>query len=152
RVFGLISIVALPRRLSLDFRDVFEKGFGFDEIAGTFNISNGVATTCNLGLEGPAADIAIIGSVDLTEQRYTQAAVVSTNVTNALPVVGAVVAGPQAAAALLIFTQIFKKPLREVGQLYYDIGGSWDEPDIESTNTESFTERARLSGCIDQSG
>ncbi|MEO1204634.1 MAG: AsmA-like C-terminal region-containing protein, partial [Pseudomonadota bacterium] len=45
RVFGLISIVALPRRLSLDFRDVFDKGFGFDEIAGTFNISNGVATT-----------------------------------------------------------------------------------------------------------
>ena len=36
RVFGLMSIVALPRRLSLDFRDVFNKGFGFDQIAGSF--------------------------------------------------------------------------------------------------------------------
>ncbi len=151
RVFGLMSIVALPRRLSLDFRDVFEKGFGFDEITGTFSISDGVATTCNLGLEGPAADIAIIGSVDLSERQYAQAAVVSTNVSNALPVVGAVVAGPQAAAALLIFTQIFKKPLREVGQLYYDVSGSWDEPDIDSASADAFTERAGQSGCIDQS-
>jgi len=152
RVFGLMSIVALPRRLSLDFRDVFEKGFGFDEIAGTFSIVDGVASTCNLGLEGPAADIAIIGSVDLVDKRYSQSAVVSANVGNALPVVGAVVAGPQAAAALLIFSQIFKKPLQEVGQLYYDVTGAWEDPAIESSNADGFAERARLTGCIEQTG
>ena len=27
-----MSVVALPRRLSLDFTDVFDKGFGFDKI------------------------------------------------------------------------------------------------------------------------
>ena len=147
-----MSIVALPRRLSLDFRDVFDKGFGFDEIAGTFRIVDGVASTCNLGLEGPAADIAIIGSVDLVDKRYSQSAVVSANVGNALPIVGAVVAGPQAAAALLIFSQIFKKPLQEVGQLYYDVTGAWDEPAIESSNADGFAERARLTGCIEQTG
>ena len=43
---------------------------------------------------------------------------------------GALVAGPQVAAALLIFSQIFKKPLQEVTQVYYGIGGSFDEPII----------------------
>ena len=148
RVFGLMSVVALPRRLSLDFRDVFDKGFGFDEISGTFRIDDGVAHTCNLGLEGPAADIAIIGSADLVGKAYEQTAAVSGNVGDALPVVGAVVAGPQAAAALLIFSQIFKKPLQEVGQVYYSIGGSWDEPALDRTDAEDFAAVGQAAGCL----
>ena len=148
RMFGLMSIVELPRRLSLDFRDVFNKGFGFDTIAGTFRIVNGESYTCDLSLEGPAADIGIVGRASLAKRDYEQAAVVSANVGNTLPIVGAVVAGPQVAAALLIFSQIFKKPLQEVGQVYYASDGSWDEPMIESTGAAAFTSRAELAGCI----
>jgi len=138
RVFGLLSIVALPRRLSLDFRDVIDKGFGFDEILGTFKLNKGSASTCNLSLKGPAADIGILGSVDLVEMFYKQKAIVSTNFGNTLPIVGAVVAGPPAAAALLLFSQIFKKPLQEMAQIYYDIGGSFDDPKVENSNADSF--------------
>jgi uncharacterized protein YhdP len=148
RLFGLMSIVALPRRLSLDFTDVFDKGFGFDALDGTFRIVDGEAYTCDLSLEGPAANIAIIGRASLTEREYEQAAVVAANFGNTLPVVGAVVAGPQVAAALLIFSQIFKKPLQEMGQVYYAIDGSWDEPVIESTGAAAFATRAELAGCI----
>tara|TARA_B100001057_G_scaffold481529_1_gene555657 strand:- start:1461 stop:5303 length:3843 start_codon:yes stop_codon:yes gene_type:complete len=138
RVFGLMSILALPRRLSLDFRDVFSKGFGFDKITGTFKIEKGITFTCDLSLEGPAADIGIVGKSDITKRTYDQAAIVYPNVGNTLPIVGAVVAGPQAIPALLIFSQIFKKPLQGVGQAYYSIEGSWDEPDVESTDSLEF--------------
>ena len=148
RLFGLMSIVALPRRLSLDFTDVFDKGFGFDSIEGSFHIVDGEAYTCNLTLVGPAADIAIIGRASLTEREYEQAAVVSANFGNSLPVVGAVVAGPQVAAALLIFSQIFKKPLQEMGQVYYGINGSWDDPLIEGTDAAAFASSIELAGCI----
>ena len=148
RLFGLMSIVALPRRLSLDFTDVFDKGFGFDQLDGTFRIVDGEAYTCNLSLEGPAANIAIIGRASLAEREYEQAAVVAANFGNTLPVVGAVVAGPQIAAALLIFSQIFKKPLQEMGQVYYAIDGPWDDPEIESTGAAAFASRAELAGCI----
>lgn len=150
RMFGLMSIVALPRRLSLDFRDVFAKGFGFDSISGTFNIDDGVTQTCDLSLEGPAADIGIVGEANLVNRTYDQTAIVSANVGNTLPIVGAVVAGPQVAAALLIFSQIFKKPLQEVGQVYYGISGSWDDPDIESTNSAAFVASGAKSGCLPQ--
>jgi len=148
RLFGLMSVVALPRRLSLDFTDVFDKGFGFDKINGAFHIVDGEAYTCNLSLEGPAADIVIIGRASLTSREYEQVAAVSANIGNTLPVVGAVVAGPQVAAALLIFSQIFKKPLQEMGQVYYGIEGSWDDPVVESTDAANFTSSAELAGCL----
>ncbi len=148
RMFGLLSITALPRRLSLDFRDVFNKGFGFDKIAGNFRISDGEAYTCDLSLEGPAADIGIIGRASLVAEDYDQSAVISANFGNTLPIMGAVVAGPQAAAALLIFSQIFKKPLQEVGQVYYSIGGSWDEPALDRSDSEGFTAAFESAGCL----
>ena len=148
RMFGLMSIVALPRRLSLDFRDVFNKGFGFDKIAGTFRIVDGQSYTCDLSLEGPAADIGIVGRASLASRDYDQVAVVSANVGNTLPIVGAMVGGPPAAAALLIFSQIFKKPLQEVGQVYYGISGSWDQPLVDSTDSADFVSHGELAGCV----
>ena len=148
RVFGLMSITALPRRLSLDFRDVFNKGFGFDKIGGQFRIVDGEAFTCDLSLEGPAADIGIVGRASLVSRDYDQTAVVSANVGSTLPIMGAVAAGPQAAAALFIFSQIFKKPLQEVGQVYYGISGSWDEPITESSDPESFAADSESAGCL----
>ena len=150
RMFGLMSITALPRRLSLDFRDVFSKGFGFDSVSGSFRIDSGKTYTCDLSLDGPAADIGIVGEADLVARTYDQTAIVSANVGNTLPIVGAVVAGPQVAAALLVFSQIFKKPLQEVGQVYYGISGSWDEPDVDSTNSAAFVSSGEKSGCLPQ--
>jgi uncharacterized protein YhdP len=147
-MFGLMSIVELPRRLSLDFRDVFNKGFGFDSIAGTFRIDDGSTYTCDLSLEGPAADIGIVGEADIANRTYNQTAIVSANVGNTLPIVGAVVAGPQVAAVLYIISQIFKKPLQEVGQVYYAINGSWDEPTVESTNTAAFVRSGEQADCL----
>jgi uncharacterized protein (TIGR02099 family) len=152
RMFGLMSVVALPRRLALDFRDVLDKGFLFDEITGTFNLDAGDAFTCDLSLKGPAADIGIVGRAGLFEQDYRQAAIVSANVGNTLPVVGAVVAGPQVAAALLIFSQIFKKPLQEMGQVYYAIDGTWAEPEVDAANASRFADASRLAGCLQNGG
>ncbi len=150
RVFGLMSIVSLPRRLSLDFSDVFQKGLGFDGIRGNFRIVNGATYTCDLSLKGPAVDIGIVGRAGLVTEDYNQAAIVSANVGNTLPVVGAVMAGPQVAAALLIFSQIFKKPLDEIGETYYKIGGSWDEPTIEPSDAARFAAVSDLAGCLSE--
>jgi len=147
RVFGLMSVVALPRRLSLDFGDVFDTGFGFDKITGDFRLEQGQAYTCNLVLEGPAADVGIVGRAGIASRDYHQTAVVSANVGNTLPVLG-LAAGPQVAAALLIFSQLFKKPLQEVGQRYYAIDGSWDEPLIAISDPDRFAQNSRSSGCI----
>ena len=150
RMLGLVSFVALPRRLSLDFRDVFNKGFRYDTIIGSFDVADGVASTCDMYLDGPAAMIGVVGQVDLANSVYEQGAVVSANVGNTLPIVGAVVGGPPGAAAMLIFSQIFKKPLQSVGQVYYGISGPWEEPAIDSIDSDAFVRYGELAGCLSE--
>lgn len=148
RVLGLMSVVELPRRLALDFTDVFSKGLSFDEIKGEYRIVNGQAYTCDLSLQGPTADIALIGKTDLGRRDYNQTAVVSAKVGNTLPAAGLVAAGPQVAAAVFLLQRIFKKPLKDIARTYYQIGGSWDEPSIEKTNVERFNATSDLAGCL----
>lgn len=131
RVFGLLSIQALPRRLTLDFRDVFTKGFHFDELTGDFRIEDGAAYTDNLVFRGPAADIGIVGTVNLVERTYDQVAVLSAELGNTLPLVGAIAAGPAIGAGLFVLKEIFKAPLRGMVQVQYQITGPWNDPVVE---------------------
>ena len=150
RMFGLMSFTALPRRLSLDFSDVFDTGFGYDIISGDFRLVNGEAFTCNLTLTGPAADVGIVGRAGLETRDYDQAALVSPNVGGTLPVAGFFLGGPQVAAALLVFSQLFKKPLQDMGQVFYTVEGSWDEPGINTTDSQGFTDISDRAGCLTQ--
>ena len=131
RVFGLLSVQALPRRLTLDFRDVFKKGFFFDELKGDFRIDRGIAYTDNLVFRSPAADIGILGGVDLVGRTYDQTAIVSAEVGNTLPVVGALAVSPVIGAGLFVLKEIFKEPLRGMTQIQYRISGPWETPEVE---------------------
>lgn len=138
RIVGLMSIVALPRRLALDFRDVFNRGFAFDEITADFKLIDGDAYTDNLMLSGPAAEIGVVGRTGLRDRDFRQQAVVTAEPSNMLPTVGGLIGGPGVGAALLIFTRIFKKPLSGIGRISYCIRGSWDEPNVERVTDEQL--------------
>lgn len=142
RAAGLLSISALPRRLALDFRDVFNRGLVFDEITADFAIVDGNAYTDNLKLTGPVAEVGIIGRTGLRDRDYRQQAVVTAEPGKVLPTVGALLGGPQVAAALLIFTRIFKKPLGGIGRASYCVTGSWSEPKVERLTNEQLEEGA----------
>jgi uncharacterized protein (TIGR02099 family) len=133
RVLGLASIAALPRRLALDFSDLTDKGLAFDSIHGDFDLRDGNAYTENVLLKGPAAEIGLIGRVGLKNKDYDQTAVVTGSFGNSLsiPVASTLICGPLCGAAVLVFTQVFKQPLRGLARGYYRITGSWDNPTVE---------------------
>jgi uncharacterized protein YhdP len=130
RVFGLMSLAHLPRRLALDFGDLTGEGLAFDTLRGTFRLTNGDAYTDNLTLRGSAAEIGIIGHTSLRSRTYDQTAVVTGQLGASLGVAGALAGGPAVGAALLLFSQIFKEPLKGVTRGYYRITGSWDDPQV----------------------
>src|SRR6185312_8081610 len=99
RLLGLVSLAELPRRLTLDFGDVFGKGLAFDSITGEFQLADGNATTNDLVISGPSANITITGRTGLRGRDYDQDVHVVPHVGNSLPLVGAVVGGPVGAAA-----------------------------------------------------
>ena len=89
RLFGLLSLQTLPRRLSLDFNDLFTKGFTFDTIAGNFSIDQGNAYTNSLLMDGPSARIQVSGRTGLKEQDYDQRVTVTPALSNSIPVASA---------------------------------------------------------------
>lgn len=128
RLLGLVSLAELPRRLTLDFGDVFGKGLAFDSIAGDFRLANGNATTDNLVIAGPSANISVTGRTGLRARDYDQEMRVVPHVGNSLPLVGAVVGGPIGAAAGFAVQGLLGKGLNQAASARYKITGSWDKP------------------------
>jgi uncharacterized protein YhdP len=142
RVLGLFSVAALPRRLALDFSDLTDKGLSFDSIHGDFELRDGNAFTNNLLLRGPAAEIGIAGRTGIGARDYDQTAVVTGNLGASLPVAGALAGGPAVGAALLLFSQVFKEPLKGITRGYYRITGPWDNPVVERIDAAQMKEAA----------
>jgi uncharacterized protein (TIGR02099 family) len=138
RVLGLFSIAALPRRLALDFKDLTEKGFAFDSVHGDFELRDGNAYTSNLLLRGPAAEIGIAGRTGLATRDYDQTAVVTGNLGASPALAGALAGGPAVGAAVLLFSQIFKEPLKGITRGYYRITGPWDNPTVERVDAAAI--------------
>jgi uncharacterized protein (TIGR02099 family) len=143
RVFGLMSVAALPRRLTFDFRDFLTKGLSYDTIRGDFRLDDGNAFTENLLLKGPAAEIGIVGRTGLEARDYDQTAVVTGSIGNSLPVAGALAGGPAVGAALLLFSQIFKEPLKGIARGYYRITGPWENPTVQRVDREEGKDAVR---------
>jgi uncharacterized protein (TIGR02099 family) len=131
RLLGLLSIQALPRRLALDFRDVFDSGFAFDEANGSFRMLNGSARTDDVTLKSSAARISFSGTTDLVAKEYDQLITVRPGLGNTLPVIGAIAGGPGGAAAGLALQGLLHDELGEASQVQYTLTGAWAEPQIE---------------------
>jgi len=131
RVLGLLSLSELPRRLAMDFRDVFDEGFSFDEAEGTMKLENGTSSTDDLTLSSTVAQITITGSTDLVAKTFDYEFTVRPGVSKTLPVIGAIAGGPVGAAAGLALQAILRNALGEAAEARYSIRGPWDDPVIE---------------------
>ncbi|NNM14214.1 MAG: TIGR02099 family protein, partial [Gammaproteobacteria bacterium] len=140
RFLALLSIAQLPKRLSLDFRDVFNAGLQYDELSADFLLHNGQAYTNNMLMRGPVADLGVIGRVGLATRDFDQAAVVQADLGSSLPIAGALAGGLGVGAAMLLFSEIFKNPLKQATQVFYKIDGEWNDPKIERTPPSQLKE------------
>ncbi len=116
KLFGIFDLQALPRRVRLDFRDVFGDGFGFDKLKGSTSITRGVAVTEDLSIEGPAAEVEIKGKTNLYTETYNLHVTVIPSLGLATPVVD-------------IATMIVnKKQKGSITANEYNITGTWEDP------------------------
>lgn len=128
RLLGLVSLNSIPRRLRMDFTDVFAEGLTFDRVAGHFELAQGRAMTDDLVIEAPAAIVQIRGETDLAERTYDQTLIVQPGVGSTLPIIGALTGGPIGAAAGAALQQLLDKPLRGISEVQYTVTGPWDDP------------------------
>jgi len=141
RIFGLLSIAAIPRRLSLDFSDLFGKGFDFSSINGKFNFANGIARTNDFKMQGDSAIIEVMGPIDMVNKTYNQIVKVTPKVSSTLPLAGAVAGGPVGlgvGTAILIFDKLagtlFDREIVNLISYSYQLTGAWDNPKLNILN------------------
>lgn len=138
RLFGLFSLQEIPRRLSLDFSDLFKSGMSFNSINASFQLRDGSAYTENLLIKSPAADIEISGRTGLREKVYDQEMLVTPRAGVALPVVGALAGGPVGAAAGIVVQTLIGKSINKAARSRYTVEGSWEAPKISLVSKEEF--------------
>ena len=131
RLFGLLSLTEIPRRLALDFTDFFKSGLAFNEISGSFVLADGHATTDDLRIDGPAAEIRVRGRTGLKAKDYDQTMEVLPKASSVLPALGALAAGPAGAAIGAVAQAVLQRPLKQMARTVYRVHGGWAKPDIE---------------------
>jgi uncharacterized protein YhdP len=131
KLIGVLNLQSLPRRLALDFRDVFAEGFAFDEISGGVGISAGVARTEDLVMRGVQARVNIHGSADLEEE--TQALEVEVrpelNAGLASLAYGAMV-NPVIGLGSFVAQMALRAPIQQIFSYEYEITGPWADPKV----------------------
>ena len=128
KLLGILSLQSLPRRLTLDFRDVFSDGFAFDEILGEVKVEQGLASSEKFFIGGPSARVLLNGSVDLNRETQNLQVKVSPHISDSVSLASALLGGPIAALAAFVAQKLFKDPLDELTSFRYTITGNWADP------------------------
>jgi len=145
RLLGVLSLQALPRRISLDFRDVFSEGFAFDTIAADVRMQSGVMHTDDFRLVGPAAAVNIAGDVDVARETQQLKVRVQPSLSSGVSVGTAAlfIANPLVGAAVgagtLLAQRMLNNPFDQLFSYEYAVTGNWDDPIVTRTGAGAST-------------
>jgi len=129
KLIGLMSLQALPRRVTLDFRDVFSKGFQFDRIASNAQVDSGVVRLREFRMRGSAADVEMSGEADLAHETQDLRVRVLPSLSDSAAL-GVALVNPVAGVAAAIAQRILKNPLGQIFAFDYTVTGSWSDPKV----------------------
>jgi uncharacterized protein (TIGR02099 family) len=143
KLLGVLSLQSLRRRLSFDYQDLFGEGFAFDEITGDVQIKNGVMSSNNVAIVGPAASVTISGETNLARetQQLKVRVVPKLSSTVSMGAAALLLANPIIGAAVgagtLLAQKIMQDPIEQIFANDYVIGGTWSDPAVEKVSNAS---------------
>ena len=137
KLLGVLSLQALPRRLLLDFKDVFSEGFAFDFVRGDAQIDKGVATTNNLQMKGINAAVLLEGRADIARETQDIHAVVVPELNAGTASLLATAINPAVGLGSFLAQFLLRQPLQEAATQEFQITGRWDDPQVERLQRKS---------------
>ncbi len=138
KLLGVLSLQSLPRRLTLDFRDVFSEGFAFDFVRGDASIDQGVAFTNNLQMKGVNAAVLMEGSADIAKETQDIKVVVVPEINAGTASLIATAINPAIGLGSFLAQIFLRRPLIQAATQEFHIDGTWAAPKI--TKVESKPE------------
>jgi uncharacterized protein YhdP len=138
KLLGVLSLQALPRRLLLDFRDVFYEGFAFDSVAGHVNIERGIATTHNLQIKGVSAVVQLEGSADIAQETQKLRVVILPELdTGTASLVAGIAVNPLVGLSTFLAQLFLQTSITQANTQEFIIDGSWAAPRVTHVNHDT---------------
>lgn len=136
RIFSLLSLDSLIRKLRLDFRDVFSKGFFFSKMTGDMQLTDGLAQTRNAQVLGAAGDIEMQGTADLKAKQLDYQMSFSPKVTSSIPVILAWMVNPVSGVAAYALDEMFQSA-EVISKINFTVTGDLDNPVVTEIKRDS---------------
>jgi len=130
KLLGVLSLQALPRRLLLDFRDVFSEGFAFDFVRGHVTIAQGVARSNNLQMKGVNAAVLMEGSADIVRETQDLRVVVVPELNADTVSLVATLINPITGLGTFLAQFLLRQPLQQAATREFHITGPWADPQV----------------------
>jgi uncharacterized protein (TIGR02099 family) len=132
RLLGVLSLQSLPRRITLDFRDVFSEGFAFDSITATAELKSGVLSTRDFRMRGASANVLIEGSTDIGRETQALHVLVLPEIdAGSASLAYALLANPAIGLGAFLAQMLLRDPLAKAFSFEYDITGTWADPQVK---------------------
>ena len=130
KLLSVLSLQSLPRRLTLDFRDVFSEGFAFDFVRGDVRIEQGMATTNNLQKKGVNAAVLMEGSANIDHETQDLRVVVVPEINAMTASLVATAINPVIGLGSFLAQVFLRGPLIEAATQEFRIDGTWSDPRV----------------------
>ena len=148
KLLGVLSLQSLPRRLTLDFRDVFSEGFAFDFVRGDIVIRQGVAQTNNLQMSGVNAAVLMEGSANIAAETQHLTVVVVPEINAGTASLIATAINPAIGLGSFLAQMFLRRPLMEAATQEFQIDGSWYDPKITKIDRKARTKAQTQTGDL----
>jgi uncharacterized protein (TIGR02099 family) len=145
KLLGVMSLQSLPRRLALDFRDVFTEGFAFDFVRGDVTIQQGIAATNNLQMKGVNAAVLMEGHADIARETQELKVVVVPEINAGTASLVATVINPAIGLGSFLAQMFLRQPLIKAATQEFQIDGTWADPHITRINRKPGESRTEAS-------
>ncbi len=130
KLLGVLSLQSLPRRLMLDFRDVFSDGFEFNYVRGDVAIEQGVARSNNLQMLGAVATVLMDGSTDIARETQSIKVLVVPQLDTGTATLLTAIANPLAGLYTLVASTLLRQPIQDANTQELLVEGSWQVPRV----------------------
>jgi uncharacterized protein YhdP len=130
KLLGVLSLQSLPRRLALDFRDIFSEGFAFDFIRGDVTIQDGIAATNNLQMKGLNAAVLMEGKADIQKETQDLKVVVVPEINAGTASLVAAAINPAIGLGTFLAQLVLRQPLIRATTQEFHVDGTWADPRV----------------------
>ena len=134
KLLALLSLQSLPRRATLDFRDVFSEGFAFERMEGDVKLARGILLVDGFEISGPSAFVTLSGEVSLPAETQALTVRVVPEVGESMALAATLIGTPVLGLSTLLVSKLLKNPFGKVVAYEYQVTGSWDNPQVTRTS------------------